>query len=209
MRLTKVQSRILASGVFVFVFLIGALLTKSKKELGTVPTIEFSKDANGELDAKVVFGEFRKSEIKDGKKLWEIHARTGRYSPEKNIADLEETEVTIYKERDTIKLTTDRARVTMSGTTLTAVDAEGNVVAHSQERDVTLKTPRAIYNKEADTLSCPDHVEIIAPQGTVSGDGLDGTIDVKKFTLKRNVRTYIKAEEDKDGTKIQKKSVKK
>lgn len=191
--------------VFLFVFVVGAILTKSKKELGAIPSIEFAKDENGDLDAKVVFGEFRKSEIKEGKKLWEIHAQTGRYSPEKNIADLEKLEVTIYKEKDVIVLTADKARVTMSGTTLTAVDAEGDVIAHSRDRGITLKTSRALYDKASDQLNCPHHVEIFAPQGEVTGDDLEGTIDVKRFTLKRNVTTFIKAEQGKDG----KKSIKK
>lgn len=201
MRLTKLQSRILAVGVLVLVFGIGFLLTRTKKEFGTIPTIEVTRDADGSFDAKVVFGEFQKSEVKDGKKLWEIHAKTGRYSPEKGLADLEFPVVTIYKTSDTIVLTADKARINLTQTSLNRVDAQGNVVAHALTKDLTLKTTKALYDKDADTLNCPGHVEITGPQGTLSGDELQGTVDVKDFVLKKNVHTFIKAEVKKQDGK--------
>ena len=194
MRLTKTQSRIIAVGLLLLFFLVGSIIIRTKKELGTIPTIAITKEEDGSYDTKVVFGEFKKSEVKDGKKVWEIHAVTGKYSPEKGIADLDKPVVDLYRGDDVITITADRAKITLQGTGLSHVDAMGSVVAHSRNKDATVKTEHAIYDKPTDKLFCPEHVEIIGKQGTLSGDDLEGSVDIKNFVIRKNVTTYIEPE---------------
>lgn len=195
MHLSKRQGQLLAATVLGGFFLIGAILTGAKSQFGSIPKIELQKDAEGNTQARVVIGEFRKSESKDGKKIWEVQASTARYYPDKNIAELENGSVWLYREDDVVEVTSKLATVHLTGSTLLDVKAEGAVVVHSKKRGVFFRTEEATYNKEKESLECPGHVDITAPQGDISGEGLTGDTAAKDFTLKRNVTTVLKAQD--------------
>ncbi len=191
MHLTKRQAQLLAGGVLGGFFLVGSLLTGAKSQLGSLPKIEFGKNADGTMEARVVIGEFRKSETKDGKKIWEVTAATARYYPDKNIAELENGLVWLFRGEDTVKISSKLATVHLQGTGLEKVRATGAVVVESNARGVTLKTEEAIFNKVTELLECPGFVEITSPQGEISGDGLVGDTGAENFTLQKNVKTKI------------------
>ncbi len=201
LRLKKKHSRILA---FAIVFLaIGLALVVGSKRGGisSIPSIELLKNKDGSIDASVVFGAFKKSEVKNGKKIWEITAKVGKFNTTTGLAELQETEVHLLKETDTIILNADQALVTLTGNDLNKIDARGNVVIHSREKSATLYTDSLMYNKETDRIETEDPVKIISPEMELSGVGLDGNTALKNFKLFKDVSTILQAKGPKKNEK--------
>lgn len=157
-----------------------------------LPRIEISRNEQGDLQAKVVIGEFQRSETKDGKKLWELYATEGRYYPDENRAELSKPRLTVYKDNEEIHLTSDSATAKLKGTGIESVRAIGSVVVYSDKRKMHLTTEEAQVYKDENKIFAPKKVVIDTPMLTVEGEDLEGQLDVKKFTLKKNIRTTIK-----------------
>ncbi len=196
MHLSRRKAQLLAAGVLGGFFLVGMLLTGTKSNLGSVPKIELGKNADGTMQARVVIGEFRKSETKDGKKVWEVTAATARYFPDKNIAELENGLVWLYRGDDVVRVSSNLAIIHLKGTGLDKVQAKGSVVLESEARGITLKTEEANFDQAQEELNCPGLVEITAPQGEISGIGLTGDTGAQNFTLLKDVKTRLKPQSE-------------
>ena len=196
-RLKKKHSRILAFAI-VFLAIFLAVVIGAKREIkSSLPSIELLRNKDGSVDASVVFGAFKKSEEKDGKKLWEITARVGKFHPTTGLAELQDSEVHLLKGEDTITMNSDTALITLKGSELEKVEATGNVVIHSAVRETTMYTDSLLYNKEDDTVFSKDFVRVVSPDMEISGTGLKGNTALKNFTLKENVSTTVQAKKSK------------
>lgn len=189
MRINKKHSLLIAGGLLAAFFASAYALTKSRSV--NLPKISIERNAEGKIEAKVVFGEFRKSEMKGGKKLWEVYAKTGKYYPEFQRAELENPVVELLKDDDKIQLTAKTATVELDGATLAKVIAKGDVVVKSSKRDATITTEEAQFDKGQDSLYCPGAVRIESSSGIVTGEELSGILSTKEFKLGRNVHTLV------------------
>jgi LPS export ABC transporter protein LptC len=197
MRIDRKASRYIAFGVVGAVILLAILLGSSKNKQSSLPSIELLKNADGTFDASVVFGEFRKSEVKDGKKQWEVYAKVGRYRPKDGKAELENPIVWLYREDDVIELTAQKGLVTLEGTGLKNVETTGNVVIVSKNRQTTVKSEKMFYDQTTEQITAPGLVNIESPRIITSGFNLKGNTRLSRFTLEDQVQTTIQPQENK------------
>ena len=89
-------------------------------------------------------------------------------------------------------LTTKQATIYMSGPTLAKAHLEGGVtVVYNHE--YTLTSEEAFCDRIANTISIPTPLKISSEAMEISGQKLDGKIDVQEFTITGDVVTVIKA----------------
>jgi len=193
LRLKKKHSRILAF-LIVFLAILGAIVLGAKRaKIAAMPSIELLKNKDGSIDAAVVFGAFQKSEVKDGKKIWEITAKVGKFHTTTGVAELQDTDVSLLKEADTITIHAAQALITLTGNDLKKIEARGDVVIHSQEKNTTIYTDSLLYDRATDRLTTPDPVRVVSPDIELQGSGLEGNTALKQFSLARDVKTIFQA----------------
>jgi len=144
------------------------------------------------LSAGFVLNEFHRSLVKDGKTVWEVFGKRGRYNPLGNVAEVEEPRLTVtQKANDKATLIAARAILSLTGTDLAKAELFDDVVVTYKD-DTTLKAQYATYDKTTNTVTIPDIVEIDSSMASISGKMLDGDLENQIFTIKRSVTTIIK-----------------
>ena len=153
---------------------------------GTAPLPEGSALGGSQF----VLGQFHRSEVKDGKKLWEVTAQRGEYHPQSNTAELEQAVVSMYKEDKPLTIRASKAVLSLQGNSLLKAEASGEVMA-SSENHGTLTTTQATFDKVANTLTTEAPVTITTSQLTIRGTGLFADLNTKEFTLKSEVDSVL------------------
>lgn len=152
---------------------------------------QIKQSAIEQFDAAMMLKTFRRFESRDGKTVWEFAAKQGKYSPERESAIVSEVDLTLYREKDErINLKADEAVIALVGTTLKTAELKGNVkVTHS--KGATLQTDFAVVEYAENRVTAPGLVRINGDLFEIQGEQLEGKIDQRNFTLKKNVSTVI------------------
>jgi len=139
-----------------------------------------------------VLNDFHRSAVKDGKIVWEIFGKRGRYDAGQNRAEVEEPRLNVNRENgETINLTAKRADLTLTGTELLRAELfDDVVVVHKGETTIT--TDRAIYVKETETVEMPNYVKVENPLFSIYGKRLDGDITKQEIHITNGVKSTFK-----------------
>ena len=144
------------------------------------------------LSAPITMNRFERHEIRDGKKLWEITAEKGRYLPQANSAELEQSKLLFYrKDNSVIQLTSSNARIIFAGTELKRAEVSGGVELIYNEK-VKITSENAVYDKIEDKISVPGEVVIVSENVDLSGKELTAYVSRHEVFLARDVSTVIK-----------------
>lgn len=188
MHLTKKQSVVLSS-VIVAVFFLGAIFL--------IPTSNpLPEQAVGtpteDKDATLVLNDFTRSEVKGGKKKWQIHAVRGEFFKDKNILKMIEPNVTVYREDGEEFNLTSRSAVVelLGGTKVGNVHAEGNVVIISN-KGTRIQSDHLNYDSQAHIVSSDAFVHMKSDKFEASGIGFIANTETQDATFKKNVMTTI------------------
>jgi LPS export ABC transporter protein LptC len=140
----------------------------------------------------IVWNQFHRSLVQDGKMVWEIFGTRGEYDPAASIARIAEPDLTVIRDNgEKIRLTAGRAEINIQGTELTTADLFDNVVVTYQV-DTTVKTSRATYNRAAGRVDIPVPVQLENPMFSVKGNKLVALLDPQEITISGGVQTIIK-----------------
>ncbi len=144
-----------------------------------------------DVSSKFVLGEFHRSEVRDGKKVWEIKASQGKYHPEKGSALLNEARLWMFKkDGSSIELFSHNAEIFFQGAELSRADVSSDVKL-IYNNDVTVETDEAHYVKADDTVLAPNKVVIKSNNTEVRGEDMRVQVEEQIITLSRNVETFI------------------
>ena len=205
MRLSRKQSIVLSICVLAGFFTCASLLSKTQHAQTPIETVykqtlpeKISQKAEEAIKkiptpkTKLIMGEFHRSETKDGKKIWEVESKEGRYDPQTKKARLKDAFLRFYhKNGDVITVSTDKAEVSIQDGKLNNVRLTGNVVITFN--DVKLITERATMENNNQTVIIPNKV-IIKKNGLhLEGQKLKANLETKEFELINNVFTKIDA----------------
>ena len=139
-----------------------------------------------------VLNDFHRSAVKDGKIVWEIFGKKGRYDAGKNRAEIEEPRLNVNRENgETVNLTAKRADIELTGTEILKAELFDDVVV-VHNRETTIKTDRAIYVKATETIDMPNYVQAENPIFTMNGKKLHGNITNQTITITGGVRSTFK-----------------
>lgn len=136
--------------------------------------------------------DFRRTKIRDGKKVWEIAARQARYSQERQEVIVEGPEFSLYlKDGEIIAVKSQEARVQLdsNGQDVTRVELKGNL--EMRIGDFSIKTQEATFESEQNTLVSDSSVQIDGPGLSVAGQGYTVDMTGKRLTLNADVQTTV------------------
>lgn len=201
MHLTKSYSVILAVASIALFFGVATLWFRQRTSLPTVSIDESthrlvesaSHDAPSTSIAPVVaLNEFHRSEVKNGRKLWEVKASRGEYNPETANIRLSEATVWIFrKDGEMIELQADTAGLHLDGQSLSHVELEGRVKV-VRNNEVTVETDRATFERQSNLVRAPGRVELTSETLQVSGVGLEANVETKEIKLLSHVTSVVK-----------------
>lgn len=195
MNITRRQSilyTVIGLGLF---FSLGILLSKTGHRASMVTSVENNTSAgeSASNSSRVLMGNFQRSETKNGKKIWEVQAKSGEYFPEQNTAVVKDAIVWFYRNTgETVRLTANEASLHLSGPSLDSCDLSGDVKLFLEEKSISLKTASASYSKETNTVRAPGQVEIHGDFLDLSGSSLIANLGTNSFTLEKNVKSIVK-----------------
>jgi LPS export ABC transporter protein LptC len=136
--------------------------------------------------------DFRRTKVRDGKKVWEIVARQARYSEERQEVIVEGPEFSLYlKDGEIITVKSQEARVHLDGEgqEVTRVELKGNL--EMRIGDFSIKTQEATFESERNTLVSDSTVQIDGPGLSVAGQGYTVDVAAKRLTLNADVQTTV------------------
>ncbi len=220
MRINKKQSRLIAFAAMVIFFLVGIsflnnssnqkkLMIKSVSQEQTedpTSTEKASLDPDIESDinpepevsgtekqssAAIELQNFERSEIKDGKKVWEIKARRSIYNPKKQTTQIFDALLIVYREIDqVIKVKATRADLLLEKGNPAIVDFYDGVELDTGD-GMKLNTSTARYNTKEATIDAEDEVIIKDKLFEVTGGGFHADLNKQIFEFKKHKMTTI------------------
>jgi len=204
MYLTKAQSLTVALGTLALFFIGGITYMRLSQPpfvtgaTESAPVVEPTGAPAGTTPAtspggsNFVLENFHRSEMKDGKKIWEVSAVKGQYFPETNTARLDTPSLLFYRPNgDVVALKAEAATITLAGTSLTRAEISGKVKVVYSEK-VTMETELAVYEKEKNLVTAPGKVTITSAQLDIIGRELTAKLDKNEFTLAKDVSSTVK-----------------
>lgn len=142
-------------------------------------------------DSALHIQQFHRSEIKDGKLAWEIHAEDAHYYAEQQLAHVNKAKVQIYRDGgSSISIKADAGRMLLDGQKLRSSELEGNVEV-VLDGELTMQTDRATYDVDAGAIQVPGLVKIKGPGYTIEGQRLHIDVESRKLHLQQDVETKI------------------
>lgn len=190
MRITRSQSIYISIALIVAFGMFSGLaiyLSRSSKVAG--PTLAQLQHLLPE--AKVAMEKFQRSEVKDGKKVWEIEAQRGEYSPASGEAVLVKTNLTLYRPvNEVINIQSDNAALKLEGTQLKVANLSGNVVI-VRNNALKIQTEQAIYDKDANLVTGSQKVVVSQESNSVAADSFEAKLNTSEVLLKGHVVSRI------------------
>jgi LPS export ABC transporter protein LptC len=175
-------SLLLVSGVAAVSFWVNLHGKKASEEEKKGPP--FSAD-----DAKMVLEKIHFVEDKQGKKTWELEAKSIRQNREENLMTLEDVVVKVYTE--------DGRSFTISGKQgqihldSKNIELAGDVVVTSND-GYQLKTQSVAYRHEEKKVGTSDPVEVEGEGLRLTGRGMVVDMGARTFTILGGVKTQLK-----------------
>ena len=138
--------------------------------------------------------EFRRVKMQDDKKVWEIVARQARYFADTNAVVIDTPEVSLYfSDGQALALRCQEGTVHLDGESdLLHIELRGNL--EIQMGDISLKTDRATYDRQQNTISSDGVIHVVGQGFTLEGKGYTVAVDTKQLTLNTEVYTTVTRE---------------
>ncbi len=139
---------------------------------------------------------FRRVQVRDGKKVWEIAARQARYFEASGEVVVDAPEVSFYlSDGEVIALRCGEARLHRGKEEKDISQIELKKDLQIQVGDFSLRTQEAVYDSEHDTISSSGAVQILGRGLVVEGQGYTVDVADKRLMLNSDVRTTVTKEE--------------
>jgi len=137
--------------------------------------------------------EFKRVEIRDGKKVWEVTAKQAQYYAEQQIAHVNDAQVVIHREDgNTVRFVSDAGKLFLAGETLIRAEMEGEITV-SLDESVTLNTDFAIYDSLSNKILVPGMVHISGERYEIEGEGMEVEVPSKRMKLLSKVSSVFES----------------
>lgn len=202
---SKRQSRILTAVILFCFFALGIFSWKShERSLGTGPTppqepstlpqASPSSTATDQKRSSFSLNNFRRSESRDGKLLWEVSGDSAEFLQKQNAVRIENCALIFFtKAGDRLDLHSAHAKVWLGEGDLARAKVYGNVQLVIND-ETTILTERAIYSAKKNSISAPGKVTIQGDWFEIRGIELQGDVINRTFTLSRQVESELHPE---------------
>ena len=161
-------------------FLVARTMSRQSAETITAASLEVIPGVSHHLQ------DFRRVQMKDGRKLWEVAAEDARFFERDAIAVVRKPTVSWYLDDGRrLGLSGDEGRVVLSGQSVQFVEMKGAIEVDLAE--LRIQTDEAVYDHENRSISAPGRVAIAGRYLDLSGEGMMIDVEARKLTLSDNV----------------------
>lgn len=192
LHITRQQSFLIAAALIGIFIVIGVYLLQSKPSSNEVAhPIETDSDPDSSTKNVITLSSFQRSEIKDGKKVWDITAEKGRHIGEDSQSFLDSPFLTIYNDDgSTTTVKSESATLFHSKDGLEKADLfdKVHVVVN---KSLTLDTDKATFFVKNNLVQAPGFVDIKSDGITIKGNQLEGDLNTNIFKILSDVDTVI------------------
>lgn len=145
-------------------------------------------DQLGSIVSRVQLEEFHRIEIKEGKPVWEVHAKDAKYYPREFVTHVNDASLKIFREKDgDISVRSAAARLYLGGTTLTKAILDGNIQIESAKQ-FAISTESAEFDALARVFRANGEVRIAGQGFDVRGRDFTYEVETGVLTLRHEVR---------------------
>ena len=206
-RFSRRQSIVVAI-LLISVFILASSLLSGSKNTGRISKLAQELEIRPTTDtepneaptpglsigADFTLNNFERSEIKDGKKVWEIKAEKGQYFPQTNSADISNATIWFYKPNgDSMEIIAKRGKIYLNGPSLEKAEASEQV-SMKFNQNITIESLSAVYDKATNNVHIDGPVKVFNDRIQINGQGLDADLTGQSFRLLQNVETVIQPE---------------
>lgn len=150
-----------------------------------------SKKPDDEQNNNIVINNFERSEVKDGKKIWEIKAAKGSLAPGSSDASIEEATMNFYKEDGSIvKVQSPKAKLSIENGSVSKALLSGGVIVNFSEQ-YTVKTETADFSQTTQEITSQTQATITNNDFEIVGGKLQANAKTKLLVLTDGVKTTI------------------
>lgn len=169
-----------------------AFLFRKQTSIST-PVGDISMELDLSTGPKVVLSNFKRSESKDGRKMWEIVAEKGVFTPNTGEAQVENPKVQFYRKNDvTLTLTSRQAIINFDNQTLKNAELIDEVLLVQDNPSFIMTGNKALYDHKQ--VLIPGPVTIRSDSLFIEGENLVGDLESEIFTIKNKVKSIIRKE---------------
>lgn len=141
--------------------------------------------------------DFHRVSNKNGKKVWEIFGKQVKYSPAKDLASVENAELTFYSEkRGKIRLSSKSADIYLKDSDLNKIDLSNNVLLEVGD-EFKAVAEKAYFFHDENKITVPGEIKIFSQMGEITGIGLDADITNQIINIKSDVHSVLNQEKGK------------
>jgi LPS export ABC transporter protein LptC len=142
--------------------------------------------------------DFRRVEVRDGKKIWEVQAEEAQVLQESGRVVVRRPSGTFYlKDGDAVTVRADDGTLGFQGKDLDSVVLRGNV--EIRVRGFTIRSDRARYERTTDRILARGPVQIAGEELTVDGRDMVVFMKEARFVLQEQVRVTLLPQSTKGG----------
>jgi LPS export ABC transporter protein LptC len=196
--LSRRQSILLASGLIGAFFLALWLLSRQNtapslpQRNNQVATPTPAPQTTGSASAQFLLNDFHRSETKNGQKVWEVKASKGQYFPDKQMAEVFEADVWVFRDNgEQIFLKAPEATLGFEASALTKAFFP-KAVRVIYNDSVTLDTSAATYDKSTNSVFSYTTVTIVSDMMDLTGARFTADLTQNKVVFSGGVTTIIK-----------------
>jgi LPS export ABC transporter protein LptC len=211
--LNKKNSRILAAIILAVFFIITVTviyLNRPKqfpKEAHSFSSIsKVIKSQNNaqdsptpQLNSQFRLNNFHRSQVKNGRTVWNIVAEVGEYFPQSSTIDLVQPLITLFRENgEIVTLKANSAEIKLNKDELSTAQIKGDVIIKylaseaAKEAKFTITGEEAVYDKASGTVISQSAVHLVSERMDVTGSQLYAQVEEQIINIKKNVKTSIK-----------------
>lgn len=207
MLLTRSQSIVIAVGTISLFFVVGSVLVRNQEapHLAAISTaalqnitqtdaraVSSSGSSTASAPATVLLNHFQRSEVREGRKLWEVEGEQAQLFPGDSAVRVKDARLIIYgKGDDVIRLRADLATLHLDGQSLSKAELHGAVKVVRND-EVTVTTDDANYDAIAGSVLAPGLVQVQSEGIDVSGVGVTVWTASKNVEFHSQVHTVVK-----------------
>ncbi len=140
-------------------------------------------------DAKMFLEKIHFVEDKQGKKTWELEAKSIQQNREENLMVLEDVKVTVYTEEgQSFTISGKQGKIFLDSKNM---ELQGDVLVSSSD-GYRLKTHSVVYHHQEKKAGTSDPVEINGEQIRLVGKGILVDMEARTFKILGHVKTQLR-----------------
>lgn len=196
-----VSGFVLACGYFGIIFYRSGFLEHEKSSSNEIlqevnkSTTEIVTEV-GQEDSGLFLQDFHRVEVRDGKPVWEVKAKSAKYFQNEDLALVNDLALVVYKAKEpSVRIQANAAKLYLNTDALKRAELEGSIVV-DLDQTLQVRTETATYRKDKNSVVAPGAVKIIGKGYEISGGKMRVSLENQIVELGDGVQSVFSQVEE-------------